>query len=113
MLQVVELKPDGKKIPVTNENRVEYIHRMSDYLLNKRVRHPTDDVEIWLSLVYLLTSCFMQIRAQCDAFREGLSDVINMEWLRMFNHNELQVLISGASIPIDIADLRRNTNYAG
>ena len=55
----------------------------------------------------------MQIRAQCDAFREGLSDVINMEWLRMFNHNELQVLISGASIPIDIADLRRNTNYAG
>ena len=44
MLQVVELKPDGKKIPVTNENRVEYIHRMSDYLLNKRVRHPTDEV---------------------------------------------------------------------
>ena len=54
-----------------------------------------------------------QIRVQCEAFREGLSDVINIEWLRMFNSNELQVLISGAPVPIDIDDLRRFTVYSG
>ena len=55
MLQVVELKPDGKKIPVTNENRVEYIHRMSDYLLNKRVRQLNDYNSLSLS------QCFSEL----------------------------------------------------
>ena len=36
-LQQEELKPGGKNIAVTNENRVEYIHRMADYMLNRRV----------------------------------------------------------------------------
>ena len=54
-----------------------------------------------------------QIRVQCEAFREGLSDVINIEWLRMFNSNELQVLISGAPVPIAIDDLRPFTVYSG
>ncbi|KAJ8872980.1 hypothetical protein PR048_026596 [Dryococelus australis] len=36
-----------------------------------------------------------------------------MEWLRMFNNKELQVLVSGAQIPVDVDDLRQHTNYAG
>jgi len=32
-----ELKPNGSNIPVTNGNRIEYIHLMSDYKLNKQV----------------------------------------------------------------------------
>lgn len=87
--QVVELKPGGRDIPVTNSNRISYIHLVADYRLNK------------------------QIHRHCQAFRTGLSDVINLEWLRMFDHNELQVLISGALIPVDLEDLRRNTNYSG
>ncbi len=47
------------------------------------------------------------------AFRNGLADVIDLDWVRMFDHQELQVLISGASIPIDVDDLRRHTNYSG
>lgn len=31
----------------------------------------------------------------------------------MFNPRELQTVISGALTPIDLQDLRRNTNYAG
>ena len=31
----------------------------------------------------------------------------------MFDHRELQTLISGARIPIDIQDLRQHTNYSG
>ena len=29
-------------------------------------------------------------------FRNGLEDVIGLDWLRMFSHRELQTLISGA-----------------
>jgi len=53
------------------------------------------------------------MRTHCTAFRQGLADVLNIEWLRMFDHNEVQVLISGAVAPIDIEDLQQHTNYSG
>ncbi|XP_072172763.1 ubiquitin-protein ligase E3C-like [Diadema setosum] len=87
--QVHELKPGGGEIPVTAANRIEYIHLMADFRLNK------------------------QIRPHILSFRQGLADVIDLEWLRMFDHQELQVLISGASMPIDVDDLRQHTNYSG
>lgn len=65
--QVVELKPGGKDIPVTTANRIAYIHLVADYRLNK------------------------QIRAHCLAFRQGLANVVNLEWLRMFDQQEIQV----------------------
>ncbi len=43
--QVEEMKPGGSTIPVTNENRIEYIHLVADFKLNR------------------------QIKAQCNAFR--------------------------------------------
>ncbi len=33
-----ELKPDGKDIPVTDSNKIEYIHLLADYKLNKQIR---------------------------------------------------------------------------
>ncbi|ESO11703.1 hypothetical protein HELRODRAFT_108942 [Helobdella robusta] len=88
-LKVDELKPNGRNIQVTNSNRYEYMYLMADYKLNR------------------------QIRQHCSAFRAGLADVLNISWLRMFDHNELQILISGANVPIDVDDLRRNCNYSG
>ncbi|XP_028413019.1 ubiquitin-protein ligase E3C-like [Dendronephthya gigantea] len=87
--EVVELKPGGRDIVVTNQNRIEYIHLMADYKLNR------------------------QIRPHCNAFRSGLSTVIDISWLRMFDPNELQMLISGAQVPIDIEDLKSHTSYSG
>ncbi|CAH1243767.1 UBE3C [Branchiostoma lanceolatum] len=87
--QVVELKPGGQNIPVTSENRIQYIHLVADYRLNK------------------------QIRAHCMSFRQGLADVVNLEWLRMFDDQELQVVISGSQQPVDVTDLRKHTNYSG
>ncbi|RWS26248.1 ubiquitin-protein ligase E3C-like protein [Leptotrombidium deliense] len=87
--KVVELKPGGSKIPVTAQNRIEYIHLVADYRLNK------------------------QIRTQCLAFKQGLANVIDLDWIRMFDPRELQTLISGAQTPIDIEDLKKHTNYSG
>ena len=40
-----------------------------------------------------------------------MNDVINLDWLRMFSHRELQTLISGAEHEIDVEDLMQNTKY--
>ncbi|XP_063777972.1 ubiquitin-protein ligase E3C [Pseudophryne corroboree] len=87
--QVVELKLGGKDIPVTSSNRIAYIHLVADYRLNK------------------------QIRQHCLAFRQGLANVVNLECLRMFDQQEIQVLISGAQVPICLDDLKSFTNYSG
>lgn len=86
--EVVELKFGGTKIPVTRENKIEYVHLVADYRLNK------------------------QIRNQCAAFKRGLAQLIDLDWLRMFDSRELQILISGAPTVIDILDWRRHTLYA-
>ena len=49
----------------------------------------------------------------CTAFRKGLSDVVDLGWLALFDHNELQVLVSGAHVPVDVSDLRMHTVYTG
>lgn len=85
--EVVELKPGGSKIPVTRENKIEYVHLVADYRLNK------------------------QIRLQCAAFKRGLAQLVDLDWLRMFDPRELQILISGAPTVIDVADWRRHTRY--
>jgi hypothetical protein len=77
--------PGGRDIPVTNENRVEYIHRIAHYRLNT------------------------QIRRQCAAFLRGFSALIKPEWLRMFNQHELHLLIAGRQGGIDLIDLRQVT----
>jgi len=89
VMRKVELKPSGKDIRVDNSNRIEYIHLVADFYLNKR------------------------IRPQCKAFYKGLTDVVDLEWLRMFNYHEHQVIISGASHPVDLDDLKAHTNYSG
>ena len=86
---MIELKPNGQNIAVTNENRIEYIHLVANYKLNK------------------------QIHEQVMNFRQGLSDVVNAEWIRMFDANELRILISGAPGEIDVADWREHCQYRG
>lgn len=88
-MQVVELKPNGQNIPVTNYNRLEYIHLLADYKLNK------------------------QIKRQCTAFRQGLDSVVPLLWLKLFSHRELQIIIGGDMQEMDINDLKNHTAYGG
>ena len=88
-LQVIDLKPGGGHIPVTQTNRTEYIELLADYYLNQ------------------------QLETQFQPFREGLNEVIPLSQLRLFNPTELQALISGAEVPIDVQDLMFYTQYSG
>ncbi|KAJ2912438.1 hypothetical protein MD484_g7973, partial [Candolleomyces efflorescens] len=85
----VELVPGGSDISVTKENRLKYITLVSHYRLSR------------------------QIRRQSEAFFEGLKEMIDARWLRMFNQQEVQILIGGVNAPIDLDDLRQHTNYGG
>lgn len=87
--RIMDLKPNGRNIPVTNENRLEYIQRLADLKLNG------------------------QTKRQCVAFRDGLNSVVPLLWLRLFNHKELQVIIGGDTQEIDLADMRAHTVYSG
>lgn len=69
MQRTVELVPNGAEIPVTNSNRIEYIYLTSNYRLNK------------------------QVEKQSSAFFAGLSEIIPARSLKMFNQDELRMLV--------------------
>ncbi|KAJ3412079.1 hypothetical protein HDV05_001303 [Chytridiales sp. JEL 0842] len=85
----VDLIPNGSQTPVTNENVIRYIYLVAHFKLNRRISN------------------------QCRAFFNGLSNLIDPSWLRIFNEEELQTLLGGAYIPIDLKDLQKNVTYAG
>ncbi|KAL6193597.1 hypothetical protein ACLB2K_034681 [Fragaria x ananassa] len=84
-----ELLPGGKNLRVTNENIITFIHLVANHRLN------------------------YQIRQQSSHFLSGFQQLVQKDWIDMFNEHELQLLISGSLDSLDIDDLRRNTNYVG
>ncbi|KAK3002828.1 hypothetical protein RJ639_018859 [Escallonia herrerae] len=86
---VEELLPGGKNARVTNENVITFIHLVANHRLN------------------------FQIRQQSSHFLRGFQQLVQKDWIDMFNEHELQLLISGSVDGFDIDDLRSFTNYAG
>lgn len=85
----MELVRNGRNIPVTAANRIEYMHRVANYRMNT------------------------QIKQQSDSFLSGFSEIVSPYYIRLFSHEEIQLLISGKPGKIDLDDLRRNTKYSG
>ncbi|KAF7325528.1 HECT-domain-containing protein [Mycena kentingensis (nom. inval.)] len=90
-IRTIDLIENGRTIPVTKSNRLQYIYRLSHLRLS------------W------------QIKPQSQAFFAGLSEMIEPRWLKMFNQQELQTLLGGsdAESGIDIEDLKAHTRYEG
>ncbi|XP_059667525.1 E3 ubiquitin-protein ligase UPL7 isoform X2 [Cornus florida] len=86
---VIDLKPGGKDVCVTNENKLQYIHAMADYKLNR------------------------QILPLSNAFYRGLTDLVAPSWLKLFNASEFNQLLSGGNHDIDVDDLKNHTRYTG
>lgn len=70
---IIELRPGGADIPVTEENKSEYVDCVVEYRIAKRVED------------------------QFKAFQEGFREVIPQELIDVFDERELELLIGGMS----------------
>jgi ubiquitin-protein ligase E3 A len=84
----LELKPGGANIPVTAENREEYVLRYVRWVLVD------------------------SIQSQWDCFQSGLMRVMEDSSLDLFLPEELELLVVG-SPELDFAALEENTKYEG
>ncbi|XP_058485475.1 E3 ubiquitin-protein ligase NEDD4-like isoform X1 [Solea solea] len=81
-----ELKPGGSEIVVTNENKKEYIHLVMQWRFVNR------------------------IQKQMTAFKEGFFELIPQDLIKIFDENELELLMCGLG-DVDVNDWRENTKY--
>ncbi len=81
-----DLKPNGRNLKVTNENKIEYVRLVCQEKM------------------------IGSIRQQVSAFLQGFYEIIPKSLISIFNEQELELLISGLP-EIDLEDLRRNTEY--
>jgi len=85
---IVDLKEGGSNMPVTNENKAEYVNLVAKHRMTNA------------------------IESQINAFLEGFWEIVPKKLLEIFNDNELELLISGLP-EIDLKDLKDNTEYVG
>ncbi|XP_038116728.1 E3 ubiquitin-protein ligase Nedd-4 isoform X1 [Culex quinquefasciatus] len=83
-----ELKPNGADIEVTNDNKDEYIKLVIEWRFVARVKD------------------------QMQAFLEGFGQIVPLNMLKIFDENELELLMCGIQ-SIDVKDWKRNTLYKG
>ncbi|XP_015252089.1 PREDICTED: E3 ubiquitin-protein ligase Itchy-like [Cyprinodon variegatus] len=81
-----ELKPGGGDIPVTEENKEEYIKLVAEWRL------------------------FGGVEDQMEAFFEGFNEIIPQQYLQYFDAKELELMLCGMQ-EIDLGDWQRNTIY--
>ena len=72
-LVTIDLKPGGEDIPVTEDNKKDYVDSVVAYRISRRVKE------------------------QFDAFMEGLLELIPRDLVNVFDERELELLIGGMS----------------
>jgi E3 ubiquitin-protein ligase HUWE1 len=85
-MQVVDLIENGREIPVTEENKHEYIRLITEHRLTGSVTE------------------------QLDHFLKGFHDIVPAELVSIFSEQELELLISGLP-DINVDDWKNNTDY--
>ncbi|GAA5826089.1 hypothetical protein JCM5353_004210 [Sporobolomyces roseus] len=84
----VDLKPGGRDVPVTNDNKAEYVQLLVEWRVQRRVED------------------------QFKAFLSGFNELIPQELINVFDERELELLIGGMS-EIDVDDWMKHTDYRG
>lgn len=85
---IVDLMPNGRNIPVMEENKGLYVKLVTEVRMTKT------------------------IEKQIEAFKEGFYELIPYEDCKIFNEVELELLMSGLP-DIDVSDLKANVEYTG
>uniref|UniRef100_A0A673MWF3 HECT-type E3 ubiquitin transferase n=1 Tax=Sinocyclocheilus rhinocerous TaxID=307959 RepID=A0A673MWF3_9TELE len=81
-----ELKPGGADIVVNDANKKEYIHLVMQWRFVDRIQR------------------------QMTAFKEGFYELIPQDLIKIFDENELELLMCGLG-DVDVNDWRENTKY--
>ncbi|KAI9805560.1 MAG: hypothetical protein M1825_000811 [Sarcosagium campestre] len=84
----IDLKPDGRNISVTNENKKEYVDLITEWRIQKRVED------------------------QFTAFVTGFNELVPPDLVSVFDERELELLIGGIA-EIDVDDWKKHTDYRG
>uniref|UniRef100_A0A4W2GPE3 E3 ubiquitin-protein ligase NEDD4-like n=1 Tax=Bos indicus x Bos taurus TaxID=30522 RepID=A0A4W2GPE3_BOBOX len=82
----VDLKPNGSEIMVTNENKREYIDLVIQWRFVNRVQK------------------------QMNAFLEGFTELLPIDLIKIFDENELELLMCGLG-DVDVNDWRQHSIY--
>ncbi|XP_077232363.1 uncharacterized protein LOC143869185 [Tasmannia lanceolata] len=85
-MQQHELKPGGTDVAVTNDNKQEYIDLVIQWRFVSR------------------------IQPQMTAFLDGFDEVLPLNLIKVFDENELELLMCGIG-EIDVRDWKRHTVY--
>jgi hypothetical protein len=83
--ETIELKNGGEDIPVTNENKEEFINLVLNHYLNTT-------------------------KPQMDVIKSTFYEFVPLDFIQDFEPNELEQIISGAQ-QIDVNDLKAHTEY--
>jgi E3 ubiquitin-protein ligase HACE1 len=86
--EVIELKPGGSSISVSDANKQEYVQLVTEMRMTQA------------------------IGPQIKSFMEGFHEIIPHSLISLFDEYELELLISGLP-DIDVDDWKRNTDYSG
>ncbi|KAJ3321382.1 hypothetical protein HDV06_004367 [Boothiomyces sp. JEL0866] len=84
--KIIDLKENGHNISVTEANKTEYVRLVTEQKL------------------------VLAIKDQIQAFLNGFHEIIPRDLIKIFNEQELELLISGLP-DIDIDDWKNNTEY--
>jgi E3 ubiquitin-protein ligase HUWE1 len=84
--ETVDLIENGRNIPVTEENKHEYVRLVTEHRLTGAVHE------------------------QLEHFLKGFHDIVPAELVAIFNEQELELLISGLP-EINVDDWKNNTEY--
>jgi len=87
-VSVIDLVDGGQELPVTDENKEQYIRLIAHHRMTRAIDR------------------------QIDQFLEGFHELVSPELVSIFDAQELELFISGLP-DIDLDDLRANTDYHG
>jgi hypothetical protein len=97
-LVTIELKPDGESINVTEENKEEYVEvRLAVVLFCRPARCVLRTPPSSQSQLLVEHRIAKRVQDQFTAFLEGFCESIPLELIRVFDENELELLIGGVS----------------
>ena len=102
--EVVDLIENGRTIPVTEDNKQEYVQRVVEYYLTGSVQNQLE------KFLEGKRAHLFHFRITKLTYMIGFHDIVSPDLISIFNEQELELLISGLP-DIDVDDWKNHTEY--